>query len=62
MPLYEYVCVCGRPIEERIVNCLSAVDDQRCKSCGHRMTRRPSSPAFTVKGYSEANGYTSGAK
>lgn len=57
MPIYEYVCETCGALFERLVACSCRADDQIHETCGTKAVRRPSSPAFTVAGYSAKNGY-----
>jgi putative FmdB family regulatory protein len=63
MPIYEYVCPrCGAQPVERLISRAEDADTQRHYPCGQLMVRRPSSPAFSVKGWNEKNGYGARSK
>jgi putative FmdB family regulatory protein len=57
MPLYEFKCdACNHQMEIRLTSW--RLPTTYCPKCGAVMTRVPSAPNFTVKGYSAKTGYT----
>jgi putative FmdB family regulatory protein len=61
MPAYEFKCSqCGYKRTQIYLNFDQMMDSAPlfCPKDRKRMEREPSAPAFTVKGYNAANGYT----
>jgi putative FmdB family regulatory protein len=57
MPLFTFKCgYCGQS-HDRFIGSSQPPTIQYCL-CGHPMTKQPSAPAFAIKGYSAANGYS----
>jgi len=49
LPQYDYYCPTCQTMETRRVP-YDVADNQVCGQCGTDLARRPSAPAFTVKG------------
>ena len=62
MPLFDYKCPWCDHIDRDVLEPAETLW-RWCKSCHEEyMERMPSAPAFSIKGYSAANGYSKGAK
>lgn len=59
MPIWTFICLdCGKTSDQMFTS-LDATKTATCPDCGSPLvTRQPSAPNFTVKGYNATNGYS----
>lgn len=57
MPMFEYYCPRCQKIVERLIHNADQSDSQY-HECGNRLQKRTSVSSFTIKGFSEKNGYS----